>query len=51
MDKLKECTIEELIKLKDLTLEEYTEYKNIVSDAYDSMVELSNKYNLIEKIR
>lgn len=47
MEKLKECTIEELIKLKDLTLEEYTEYKNIVSDAYDSMVELSNKYNLI----
>lgn len=47
MVKLKECTIEELIELKDLTLEEYTEYKNIVSDAYDSMVELSNKYNLI----
>jgi len=47
MDKLKEYTIEELIKLKDLTIEEYLEYKNIVSDAYDSMVELSNKYNLI----
>jgi hypothetical protein len=47
MDKLKEYTIEDLIKLKDLTIEEYLEYKNIVSDAYDSMVELSNKYNLI----